>query len=228
MQKAWIAPSILSADFARLGEEVKSVLAAGADVIHFDVMDNHYVPNLTIGPMVCAALRKFGITAPLDVHLMVKPVDRIIPDFARAGATYISFHPEATEHVDRTIELIRENGCKPGLVLNPATPLDALDFTLNKLDLVLLMSVNPGFGGQQFIPGVLDKVRAVRKLIDGSGRPIRLEVDGGVKVDNIGEIARAGADTFVAGSAIFGSRDYAATISAMRAEIGGPKLAAAR
>jgi len=228
MQTPWIAPSILSADFARLGDEVNAVLAAGADVIHFDVMDNHYVPNLTVGPMVCEALRKYGITAPLDVHLMVKPVDRIIPDFARAGATYISFHPEASDHVDRTIELIREHGCKPGLVLNPATPLDALDYTLKKLDLVLLMSVNPGFGGQKFIPGVLDKVRAVRKLIDASGRPIRLEVDGGVKVDNIGEIARAGADMFVAGSAIFGSRDYAGTIAAMRAEIGGPKLAAAR
>ena len=189
------------------------MLAAGADVIHFDVMDNHYVPNLTIGPMVCEALRKHGITAPLDVHLMVKPVDRIVPDFAKAGATYISFHPEATEHVDRTIELIREHGCKPGLVLNPATPLDFLDYTLTKLDLVLLMSVNPGFGGQKFIPCVLDKVRAVRKLIDASGKPIRLEIDGGVKVDNIGEIARAGADTFVAGSAIFGAKDYKATIA---------------
>ena len=183
MQTPWIAPSILSADFARLGDEVNKVLAAGADVIHFDVMDNHYVPNLTIGPMVCEALRKFGITAPLDVHLMVKPVDRIIPDFARAGATYISFHPEASEHVDRTIELIRENGCKPGLVLNPATPLNCLDHTLKKLDLVLLMSVNPGFGGQKFIPNVLDKVRAVRKLIDASGKQIRLEVDGGVKAE---------------------------------------------
>jgi ribulose-phosphate 3-epimerase len=221
MQTPWISPSILSADFARLGAEVDAVVAAGADIVHFDVMDNHYVPNLTVGPMVCAALRKHGIKVPLDVHLMVKPVDRIIPDFAKAGATYISFHPEASEHVDRTIELIRENGCKPGLVLNPATPLDPLDFTLKKLDLVLLMSVNPGFGGQQFIPGVLDKVRAVRKLIDATGRPIRLEVDGGVKVDNIGEIARAGADTFVAGSAIFGSSDYKATIAAMRAAIGG-------
>ena len=227
MQAPWIAPSILSADFAKLGAEVDAVLAAGADIVHFDVMDNHYVPNLTVGPMVCAALRKHGIKAPLDVHLMVKPVDRIVPDFARAGATYISFHPEATEHVDRTIELIRENGCKPGLVLNPATPLDVLDYTLKKLDMVLLMSVNPGFGGQQFIPAVLDKVRAVRKMIDATGKPIRLEVDGGVKVDNIGEIARAGADTFVAGSAIFGAADYKATIAAMRAAIGGPKLAAA-
>src|SRR3954463_7131042 len=219
MRAPWIAPSILSADFARLGDEVQSVLAAGADVIHFDVMDNHYVPNLTIGPVVCESLRKFGITAPIDVHLMVKPVDRIVPDFAKAGATFISFHPEASEHIDRTIELIRENGCKPGLVLNPATPLDVLDYTLAKLDLVLLMSVNPGFGGQKFIPGVLDKVRAVRKLIDASGRDVRLEIDGGVKVENIGEIARAGADMFVAGSAIFGAQDYKATISAMRAEI---------
>jgi len=216
----WIAPSILSADFARLGDEVKAVLAAGGDVIHFDVMDNHYVPNLTVGPMVCEALRRFGVTAPLDVHLMVKPVDRIVPDFARAGATYISFHPGASEHIDRTIGLIREHGCKPGLVLNPATPLDVLDYTLGKLDLVLIMSVNPGFGGQQFIPGVLDKVRAVRQRIDDSGREIRLEVDGGVKVDNIRDVARAGADMFVAGSAIFGSKDYLATIAAMRAAIG--------
>jgi ribulose-phosphate 3-epimerase len=223
MLTPWIAPSILSADFARLGDEVQSVLDAGADVIHFDVMDNHYVPNLTVGPLVCAALRKHGITAPLDVHLMVKPVDRIIPDFAKAGATYISFHPEATEHVDRTIELIRENGCKPGLVLNPATPLDWLDHTLKKLDLVLLMSVNPGFGGQKFIPGVLDKLRAVRKLIDASGREIRLEIDGGVKVDNIAEIARAGADMFVAGSAIFGAQDYRPVIGAMRAAIDGAR-----
>src|SRR6187549_1829386 len=215
-----IAPSILSADFARLGEEVRAVIAAGADVIHFDVMDNHYVPNLTIGPMVCEALRKHGVTAPLDVHLMVKPVDRIVPDFAKAGATYISFHPEASEHVDRTIELIREQGCKPGLVFNPATPLDYLDYTLPKLDLVLLMSVNPGFGGQKFIPSVLDKVRAVRKRIDALGKPIRLEIDGGVKVDNIGEIARAGADMFVAGSAIFGAKDYRSTIAAMRKAIG--------
>ena len=221
-----IAPSILSADFARLGEEVRDVIAAGADLIHFDVMDNHYVPNLTIGPLVCEAIKPI-CTIPIDVHLMVKPVDRIIPDFAKAGATYISFHPEASEHVDRTIELIREHGCKPGLVLNPATPLDCLDYTLKKLDLVLLMSVNPGFGGQKFIPAVLDKLRAVRKLIDASGKPIRLEVDGGVKVDNIGEIARAGADMFVAGSAIFGAKDYKSTISAMRAEIAGQKLAAA-
>jgi ribulose-phosphate 3-epimerase len=219
MPTPWIAPSILSADFARLGDEVNAVLAAGADVVHFDVMDNHYVPNLTIGPLVCEALRKHGITAPLDVHLMVKPVDRIIPDFARAGATYISFHPEASEHVDRTIELIREQGCKPGLVLNPATPVHVLEHTLHKLDLVLLMSVNPGFGGQKFIPAVLDKVRAVRKLIDARGLATRLEIDGGVKTENIGEIARAGADMFVAGSAIFGARDYRSTIDAMRAAI---------
>jgi ribulose-phosphate 3-epimerase len=215
----WIAPSILSADFARLGDEVDAVIAAGADVVHFDVMDNHYVPNLTIGPLVCEALRKHGVTAPIDVHLMVKPVDRIVPDFASAGATYISFHPEASEHVDRTIELIREHGCKPGLVFNPATPLDWLDHTLTKLDLVLIMSVNPGFGGQKFIPGALDKLRAARRIIDASGRQIRLEIDGGVKVDNIAEIARAGADTFVAGSAIFGGKDYRATITAMRAAI---------
>src|SRR5881394_915862 len=209
-----IAPSILSADFARLGEEVKNVIAAGADWVHFDVMDNHYVPNLTIGPLVCEALRKHGVTAPIDVHLMVKPVDRIIPDFASAGATYISFHPEATEHVDRTIELIRENGCKPGLVFNPATPLDWLDHTLTKLDLVLIMSVNPGFGGQKFISGALDKLRAARKRIDATGKPIRLEIDGGVKMDNIAQIARAGADMFVAGSAVFGAQDYKATIDA--------------
>jgi ribulose-phosphate 3-epimerase len=218
-QPAWIAPSILSANFAKLGEEVESVLRAGADVIHFDVMDNHYVPNLTIGPLVCEALRKHGISAPIDVHLMVSPVDRIIPDFAAAGATYISFHPEATEHVDRTIELIREQGCKPGLVFNPATPLDYLDYTLEKLDLVLLMSVNPGFGGQKFIPSALRKLREARERIDASGRNVRLEIDGGVKVDNIGEVARAGADMFVAGSAIFGSKDYAATIKAMRKAI---------
>jgi ribulose-phosphate 3-epimerase len=219
MATPWIAPSILSANFARLGDEVNAVLAAGADVIHFDVMDNHYVPNLTIGPLVCEALRKHGVQAPIDVHLMVKPVDRIVPDFAKAGATYISFHPEASEHVDRTIDLIRDHGCKPGLVFNPATPLNYLEHTIRKLDLVLLMSVNPGFGGQQFIPAVLDKVRAVRKLIDASGREVRLEIDGGVKVDNIGEIARAGADMFVAGSAIFGAKDYKATIDAMRASM---------
>ena len=219
MQPLWIAPSILSADFARLGEEVKSVLAAGADLVHFDVMDNHYVPNLTIGPLVCAALRKHGITAPIDVHLMIEPVDRIVPDFAAAGATYISFHPEASRHVDRTIELIREHGCKPGLVFNPATPLEYLDYTLEKLDMVLLMSVNPGFGGQKFIGGALAKLAEVRGRIDTLGRPVRLEIDGGVKVDNIGDIARAGADTFVAGSAIFGSADYAATIRAMRERI---------
>src|SRR5688572_5239972 len=208
MQTPWIAPSILSADFARLGEEVDAVLSAGADLIHFDVMDNHYVPNLTIGPVVCEALRKRGIKAPIDVHLMVKPVDRLVPDFAAAGATYITFHPEASEHIDRTIELIREHGCKPGLVFNPATPLDYLDYTLEKLDMVLLMSVNPGFGGQKFIRGSLAKLSEARKRIDATGKPIRLEVDGGVKVDNIGEIARAGADTFVAGSAIFGAKDY--------------------
>jgi ribulose-phosphate 3-epimerase len=219
-QAPWIAPSILSADFARLGEEVRNVLAAGADVVHFDVMDNHYVPNLTIGPLVCEALRKHGVTAPIDVHLMVKPVDRIVPDFAKAGATYITFHPEATEHVDRTIGLIREHGCKPGLVFNPATPLVWLDHVLDKLDMVLLMSVNPGFGGQSFIPSVLPKIEAVRRLIDASGRQIRLEVDGGIKVDNIATVAAAGADTFVAGSAIFGAKDYAATIAAMRRAIG--------
>ena len=220
MQTAWIAPSILSANFAQLGAEVDAVLEAGADIVHFDVMDNHYVPNLTIGPLVCEALRKHGVGAPIDVHLMVKPVDRIIPDFAAAGATYISFHPEATEHIDRTIELIREHGCKPGLVFNPATPLDYLDYTLEKLDMVLLMSVNPGFGGQKFIRSALTKLAQARKRIDALGRAVRLEIDGGVKTDNIGEIARAGADTFVAGSAIFGSKDYAATIAAMRKEIG--------
>jgi ribulose-phosphate 3-epimerase len=216
VQPLWIAPSILSADFARLGEEVDAVLAAGADIVHFDVMDNHYVPNLTIGPLVCAALRKHGVTAPIDVHLMIEPVDRIVPDFAEAGATYISFHPEASRHVDRTIELIREHGCKPGLVFNPATPLEYLDYTLQKIDMVLLMSVNPGFGGQKFIPGALGKLAEARARIEASGRAVRLEIDGGVKVDNIGDIARAGADTFVAGSAIFGSKDYAATIAAMR------------
>jgi len=214
-----IAPSILSADFARLGEDVSAVLKAGADIVHFDVMDNHFVPNLTVGPMLCKALRNYGITAPIDVHLMVEPVDRIIPDFAEAGATWISFHPEASRHVDRTLGLIRESGCKAGLVFNPATPLNWLDYVLDKLDLVLIMSVNPGFGGQKFIESALEKVRRVRKAIDDSGFSIRLEVDGGVKAGNIGRIAAAGADTFVAGSAIFGSDDYAATISAMRTEI---------
>ncbi|MFO1378201.1 MAG: ribulose-phosphate 3-epimerase [Steroidobacteraceae bacterium] len=214
-----IAPSILSADFARLGEEVDAVLAAGAQWVHFDVMDNHYVPNLTIGPLVCEALRRHGVTAPIDVHLMIEPVDRIVPDFAKAGATYITFHPEASAHVDRTIQLIRDSGCRPGIVLNPATPLDWLDWTLGQIDLVLLMSVNPGFGGQQFIASALPKLAAVRRLIDASGRDVRLEIDGGVKVDNIGAIAVAGADTFVAGSAIFGARDYRATIDAMRSEI---------
>jgi ribulose-phosphate 3-epimerase len=216
---SWIAPSILSADFARLGAEVEAVIDAGADLIHFDVMDNHYVPNLTVGPLVCEALRKHGITAPIDVHLMVRPVDRLVADFAKAGASWISFHPEASDHVDRTIALIREHGCRPGLVLNPATPLAWLDHTLEQIDLVLLMSVNPGFGGQAFIPATLEKIRAVRARIAASGRDIRLEVDGGIKVDNIGRVAAAGADTFVAGSAIFGSRDYAATVRAMRAEI---------
>jgi ribulose-phosphate 3-epimerase len=215
----WIAPSILSADFARLGEQAQAVLDAGADLIHFDVMDNHYVPNLTVGPVVCQALRHYGIRAPIDVHLMVRPVDRIVPDFAAAGATYISFHPEASDHVDRTIHLIREHGCRPGLVLNPATPLDWLDYTLDKLDLVLLMSVNPGFGGQQFIPSVLGKIRQVHARIRASGRDTRVEVDGGIKVDNIAQVVEAGADTLVAGSAIFGSADYAATIRAMRTEI---------
>jgi len=213
----WIAPSILSADFARLGEEVDAVLRAGADLIHFDVMDNHYVPNLTVGPVVCEALRKRGIKAPIDVHLMVRPVDRIVPDFAAAGATYITFHPEASEHVDRTIGLIREHGCRPGLVFNPATPLDYLDYTLDKIDMVLIMSVNPGFGGQKFIPTALRKLAEARARIEASGRTVRLEIDGGIKVENIGEAARAGADTFVAGSAIFGSPDYAATIRALRA-----------
>lgn len=219
MLEPWIAPSILSADFARLGEEVKAVIDAGADIIHFDVMDNHYVPNLTIGPLVCEALRKHGITAPIDVHLMVKPVDRIIPDFAKAGATYITFHPEASEHIDRTIELIRGHGCKAGLVFNPATPLSWLDYVIDKLDMILLMSINPGFGGQKFIPTTLPKIVQARERIRASGREIRLEIDGGVKVENIGEIAAAGVDTFVAGTAIFGVKDYRATISAMRAEI---------
>ncbi len=221
MQPFVIAPSILSADFARLGEEVDRVLAAGADTVHFDVMDNHYVPNLTIGPMVCTALRKYGITAPIDVHLMVKPVDRIIGDFIEAGASYITFHPEASEHVDRSLQLIKQGGCKAGLVFNPATPLDVLKYVLDKVDMVLLMSVNPGFGGQSFIPGTLDKLREARELIDASGLPIRLQVDGGVNVKNIKAIAQAGADTFVAGSAIFNAPDYAQVISAMRAELAG-------
>ena len=213
-----IAPSILSANFARLGEEVQSVIAAGADIVHFDVMDNHFVPNLTVGPMVCEAIRPLT-EAPIDVHLMIEPVDRIIPDFAKAGANIISFHPEASVHIDRTIGLIRDNGCKPGLVFNPATPLSYLDWTLDKIDLVLIMSVNPGFGGQSFIPGSLAKLREARKRIAASGRDVWLEVDGGVKIDNIAEIARAGADTLVAGSAIFGGDDYAATIGAMRAAL---------
>jgi len=221
MPQAVIAPSILSADFARLGDEVDAVLAAGADWVHFDVMDNHYVPNLTIGPVVCKALRSHGVKAPIDVHLMVDPVDRLVPEFAEAGATWISFHPEASRHVDRTIQLIRASGCKPGIVLNPATPLSWLDHTLDAVDLVLLMSVNPGFGGQQFIEPVLGKLAEARKRIDASGRDVRLEIDGGVKQDNIGRIARAGADTFVAGSAIFGSKDYAATIRGMRTAISG-------
>ncbi|MBK6596394.1 MAG: ribulose-phosphate 3-epimerase [Proteobacteria bacterium] len=216
---SWIAPSILSADFARLGAEVDAVVAAGADLVHFDVMDNHYVPNLTVGPLVCEALRKHGVRVPIDVHLMVQPVDRIVADFAAAGATYISFHPEASRHVDRTIGLIREHGCKPGLVLNPATSLDCLDYTLAELDLVLVMSVNPGFAGQSFIPAALDKLRAVRQRITALGREVRLEIDGGVRPENIRAIAAAGADTFVAGSAIFGSKDYGATIKQMRAEI---------
>jgi len=218
-QSNYIAPSILAANFAKLGDEVDTVLASGADIVHFDVMDNHYVPNLTIGPLVCDALRSHGVTAPIDVHLMVKPVDRIIPDFAKAGASYITFHPEATEHIDRTIGLIKEQGCKAGLVFNTATPLNYLEHVLDHLDMVLLMSVNPGFGGQSFIPSSLDKLRVVRKMIDNRGLDTRLEIDGGVKIDNIREIAAAGADTFVSGSAIFNTDDYKATIDAMRAEL---------
>ena len=218
-QASVIAPSILSANFAKLGEEVDNVLAAGADWVHFDVMDNHYVPNLTIGPLVCEALRKHGVTAPIDVHLMVKPVDRIVPDFAKAGASLISFHPEASEHIDRTLGLIRDSGCKAGLVFNPATPLSYLDYVLDKLDLILIMSVNPGFGGQSFIPTALDKLRRAREIIDRSGRAIRLEVDGGVKVENAAQVAAAGADTFVSGSAIFGQKDYRTVVGAMRAAI---------
>lgn len=222
----WIAPSILSADLARLGEEVTTVLGAGADIIHLDVMDNHYVPNLTFGPVVCSALRGFGIQAPIDVHLMVKPVDPLIPEFAAAGASFITFHPEATEHIDRSLQLIRDQGCKAGLVFNPATSLNVLEYVMDKLDMVLLMSVNPGFGGQKFIPAVLEKIKAARKLIDRSGLPIRLEVDGGVKVGNIAEIKSAGADTFVAGSAIFGSQDYGRVISEMREQLAATGLAA--
>ncbi|ALE52435.1 ribulose-phosphate 3-epimerase [Candidatus Thioglobus autotrophicus] len=222
-QENFIAPSILAADFARLGEEVDNVLRDGADIVHFDVMDNHYVPNLTIGPLVCEALRNHGVTAPIDVHLMVKPVDRLIPDFVAAGASYITFHPEASEHIDRTLGMIQESGCKAGLVFNPATPLHVLENVMDKLDMILLMSVNPGFGGQSFIPHTLEKCRQVRKLIDASGKDIRLEIDGGVKVDNIREVAEAGADTFVAGSAIFNTDDYKVTIDAMRAELAKAK-----
>jgi len=218
-QPNFIAPSILSADFAKLGEEVDNVLASGADIVHFDVMDNHYVPNLTIGPLVCDALRSHGVTAPIDVHLMVKPVDRIIPDFAKAGASYITFHPEASEHIDRTVALIKEQGCKAGLVFNPATPLHYLDHVIDQLDMVLLMSVNPGFGGQSFIPSSLEKLRVVRKMIDDKNLSTRLEIDGGVKTDNIRDIASAGADTFVAGSAIFNTDNYKSTIDIMRSEL---------
>ena len=231
MAGLWIAPSILSADFARLGDEVDAVLEAGADLIHFDVMDNHYVPNLTIGPLVCEALRRHGVKAPIDVHLMVRPVDRIVPDFAAAGATYITFHPEASEHIDRTIALIREHGCRPGLVFNPATPLDYLDYTLELIDMVLIMSVNPGFAGQQFIPTSLRKLADARARITASSRDVRLEVDGGIKTSNIRAAAKAGADTFVAGSAIFGSGDYGKTIAEMRQQIAtaaAPATAASR
>jgi ribulose-phosphate 3-epimerase len=219
MTDNWIAPSILSADFAKLGEEVDKVLADGADVVHFDVMDNHFVPNLTIGPLVCDALRKHGVTAPIDVHLMVEPMDRIIPDFAKAGASMITFHPEASRHIDRSLQMVRDLGCKSGLVFNPATPLSYLDYVMDKVDIILLMSVNPGFGGQSFIPGTLDKLREARKRIDDSGFDIRLEIDGGVKVDNIREIKAAGADMFVAGSAIFSQPDYKVVIDEMRAEL---------
>jgi ribulose-phosphate 3-epimerase len=218
-QVPWIAPSILAADFAKLGQEVETVLKAGADVVHFDVMDNHYVPNLTVGPMVCQALRKYGITAPIDVHLMIKPVDNLIPAFAKAGANFITFHPEATNHIDRTIQLIKESGCKAGLVFNPATPLSYLDYVLEKLDMILIMSVNPGFGGQKFIPDMLKKIKTVRHMIDNANLPIRLEVDGGIKIDNIGAAYEAGADTFVAGSAIFETPNYQETIDKMRQQL---------